>query len=330
VDPLADSTGQPYSYANDNPADGADPSGLCTLHGKRGTYNLAGVGGGGPCTRPELRGFITQFAGRNASPEQLDQAVQRVIDEVAAGQPSAAEPLDPGQGITPGQQAEAVRVSETGGGRVLLSGALEAVGIVLEAVGAVCAAFVAAVAAVPAAVVITIGVVVLASGLVVVTAITAPARGSTAGEITPVPNPTPNPTATATATATATPQPNLPIFYVYKAITRVIWRNDANAIRNDGYPSLLHYDPDRQRNRQRRGAACNQRRKVQLRVVPGVSSCDEYPFALSVEGGLYNGRLARTVLAPQAEQQQQAGDLGTFVTRNRLTFLSPFLVQPVP
>ena len=198
VDPALDSTGQPYSYASDNPTNGSDPSGQCTLHGKRGTYNLAGVGGSGPCTRPELRGFITQFAGRNASPEQLDRAVQRVIDEVAAGQPSAAEPLDPGQGITPGQQAEAVRVSETGGGRVLLSGALEAVGIVLEAVGAVCAAFVAAV-------VITIGVVVLASGLVVVTAITAPATGSTAGEITPVPNPVPNPTATATATPTPVP-----------------------------------------------------------------------------------------------------------------------------
>ena len=98
-----------------------------------------------------------------------------------------------------------MRVSETGGGRVLISGALEAVGIVLEAVGAVCAAFVAAVAAVPAAVVITIGVVVLVGGLVVVTAITAPATGSTAGEITPIPNPVPNPTGTATATATPRP-----------------------------------------------------------------------------------------------------------------------------
>jgi len=223
VDPALDSTGQTYSYASDNPANGADPSGQCTLHGKRGTYNLAGVGGSGPCTRPELRGFITQFAGRNASPEQLDRAVQRVIDEVAAGQPSAAEPLDPGQGITPGQQAEAVRVSETGGGRVLLSGALEAVGIVLEAVGAVCAAFVAAVAAVPAAVVITIGVVVLASGLVVVTAITAPATGSTAGEITPVPNPVPNPPTTPTPTPTPhSTCANDPIYSKFIPLTKLL------------------------------------------------------------------------------------------------------------
>ena len=145
----------------------------------------------------------------------------------------------------------------------------------------------------------------------------------------PKPRPTPQPVTPTPPAATATPGP-LPIFYVYQAKTPAIWGNDATAIRVDGYPFILHYDPDKKRNRRRRDTVCTETRKRQLGVVPNVSSCDEYPFAATQEGGIVAGRPARTVLASQAEQQTQAGDLGTFVIRNHLVLGSPFEVLPVP
>ena len=51
-------------------------------------------------------------------------------------------------------------------------------------------------------------------GLVVVTAVSGPATGSTAGEITPVPNPTPGPQPQPTATATPTQEPGEPSWVV--------------------------------------------------------------------------------------------------------------------
>jgi len=51
VDPALDSTGQPYSYANDNPANGSDPSGRCTVHLAGTEYSYLGADGIGPCPR---------------------------------------------------------------------------------------------------------------------------------------------------------------------------------------------------------------------------------------------------------------------------------------
>ena len=45
VDPALDSTGKPYSYASDNPANASDPSGQCTFPGGQ----LAGIAGAGSC-----------------------------------------------------------------------------------------------------------------------------------------------------------------------------------------------------------------------------------------------------------------------------------------
>ena len=51
VDPALDSTGQPYSYANDNPTNGSDPSGQCTVHLASTEYSYLGAYGIGPCPR---------------------------------------------------------------------------------------------------------------------------------------------------------------------------------------------------------------------------------------------------------------------------------------
>jgi len=51
VDPALDNTGQPYSYANDNPANGSDPSGQCTVHLAGTEYSYLGAYGLGPCPR---------------------------------------------------------------------------------------------------------------------------------------------------------------------------------------------------------------------------------------------------------------------------------------
>ena len=51
VDPALDSTGQPYSYANDNPANGSDPSGRCRVHLAGTEYSYLGAEGAGPCSK---------------------------------------------------------------------------------------------------------------------------------------------------------------------------------------------------------------------------------------------------------------------------------------
>ena len=50
MDPALDSTGQPYSYASDNPANGSDPSGQCTVHLAGTEYSYLGAEGPGPCS----------------------------------------------------------------------------------------------------------------------------------------------------------------------------------------------------------------------------------------------------------------------------------------
>ena len=132
-------------------------------------------------------------------------------------------------------------------------------------------------------------------------------------------------TTTITTSASA-----IPVFYVNKNDTPVIWLNDATAIRVDGYPSLLHFDNDEKRVSQRRGVVCSETRRKKLGVMYGKSSCDEYPFATTEEGGRFKGRLARTVLASNREQSDQAKELKAFYKRNHLTFRSVFIVQPVP
>ena len=68
VDPALDSTGQPYSYASDNPANGADPSGQCTVHLAGTEYSYLGAEGPGPCSAGLARRIGTVFRQGNGVP----------------------------------------------------------------------------------------------------------------------------------------------------------------------------------------------------------------------------------------------------------------------
>jgi hypothetical protein len=59
-------------------------------------------------------------------------------------------------------------------------------------------------------------------------------------------------------------------------------------------------------------------------------TCDEYPFASTLEGGDYNGRYPRIAPAPSSEQQKQGGELAAFIRGNHLTAGSAFIVEPDP
>ena len=61
VDPALDSTGQPYSYADNNPANGSDPSGRCTVHLAGTEYSYLGAEGAGPCSAGLARRIGTVF-----------------------------------------------------------------------------------------------------------------------------------------------------------------------------------------------------------------------------------------------------------------------------
>ncbi len=125
----------------------------------------------------------------------------------------------------------------------------------------------------------------------------------------------------------ATPAP-IPTLYVNQSRMPAIYANDLAAIR-DGYPSELRYDPIPDHAAQHRRQACSIKRKAEAGIKSPVT-CDEYPFAATFEGGLYEGRLPRIAAASSSEQQRQGGEFGAFITRNRLTAGSPFVVKPVP
>jgi hypothetical protein len=107
-----------------------------------------------------------------------------------------------------------------------------------------------------------------------------------------------------------------------------IYANDLAAIA-EGYPALLHYDPDQDSQDLRRRQACTKARKAEAGIKSPMT-CDEYPFASTREGGFYNGRYSRIAAAPQSEQSTQGGELRVFIRQNHLTAGSPFLAEPDP
>ena len=338
VDPLLDSTGQPYSYASDNPANGSDPSGQCFE--TQGSLLLVykQVANPGPCTPDDwekLGGaestdsyWITDAGKADLASLEAKGAVTQ--DEAAL----LAEQQDVAYNNSPAVQAE-LKAEEASGDAEIANAARVEETLLAENTSTIemtpAPPLVLGRIILSVALVAYIGLTCVSGSQNILTGSSAPLgdfgpqyRNQPTPVDTPTPTASPTGTPTATATPTATPVPP-PIFYVYKARTRTIWRNDANAIRNGGYPSLLHYDPDESRNNKRRRTACSTARKRQLGVMPGVATCDEYPFASTQEGGLVNGKVARTVLAPYGEQQTQAGDLGSFVKKNNLV-----LGKPIP
>lgn len=125
-------------------------------------------------------------------------------------------------------------------------------------------------------------------------------------------------------TPSATPAP-IPTLYVYQSRMPAIYANDLAAI-SEGYPSELHYDPDHAA--QHRREACSNKRKAEAGIELPMT-CDEYPFASTLEGGVYNERYPRIAPAPSSEQGRQGGDLSAFIVRNHLTAGSPFVIEPI-
>ena len=106
VDPALDSTGQAYSYANDNPANGADPSGRCTGYVNGQEYQLEGIEGTGACDHyieGRLEGRGSAVAGpleahQSAFNSALDAELAKAAQSLAAGQDfTDTVILNPGQ-----------------------------------------------------------------------------------------------------------------------------------------------------------------------------------------------------------------------------------------
>ena len=84
VDPALDSTGQPYSYADDNPANGSDPSGRCTVHLAGTEYSYLGAYGVGPCPREFASQIGTVFRQGEGIPCLAVVGDQRYLAEIIA------------------------------------------------------------------------------------------------------------------------------------------------------------------------------------------------------------------------------------------------------
>ncbi len=74
VDPEVDATGQAYAYAADDPVNGRDPNGQCTLVNGSQTLNLAGMLGAGDCLDYIDTGVIQQGGAAG-------QALRNGVDE---------------------------------------------------------------------------------------------------------------------------------------------------------------------------------------------------------------------------------------------------------
>jgi Deoxyribonuclease NucA/NucB len=107
-------------------------------------------------------------------------------------------------------------------------------------------------------------------------------------------------------------QERLPVFVVDANRTPAIAAH-IRAAQAAGKPAILHRVVPRPRDR--RPGACRGWR--------GPGSCDEYPFASTIEGGPGKASIAGV---PVQEQRRQGGDLAGFYRRHRIGNGDPFVV----
>lgn len=118
-------------------------------------------------------------------------------------------------------------------------------------------------------------------------------------------------------------QRKLVYHFVTEANTPNIFRHRLNAFAM-GKPFILTYDPDKKRQRARRYAAT---KNFRGQATSGVTSLDEYPYAMTYEGGAG----AAVMAVPEREQNTQSGELGWFVVGfNNLQDQDKIMVVPVP
>ncbi|MCF6404451.1 DUF6443 domain-containing protein [Chitinophaga filiformis] len=108
--------------------------------------------------------------------------------------------------------------------------------------------------------------------------------------------------------------------FVYESMTKNIYQNTMNALRK-GHSMLLTYDSDKDAADDRRSDALRGRGKAGSGL-----SWDEYPFAMTKEGG----KGSEVMAVPKKEQNIQGGQLGSLVRWSELRTDDKILVIPMP
>ena len=258
VDPALDSTGQPYSYADDNPANGSDPSGRCTVHLAGTEYSYLGAYGVGPCPREFASQIGAVFRQRDGIPcLYVSPYGQLVVLTPSQSQALATERAAPG-----GSGGTTTAIAAVGGGVVGLGAATLPVTGPLAGTGP------------PGWVIdalIFVGVLVVGIGILV---------GTQA-------------TTTSTSNNGDDTCHSGRIVCFSKGADREFAVGDVayhiERAQQRGKPIVLHYLGAAAAKRNR-GKACSEKTKKTIGLPDtrnGVEySCDEYPFAGTAEGGV--------------------------------------------
>lgn len=109
----------------------------------------------------------------------------------------------------------------------------------------------------------------------------------------------------------------IPVLIIDYNIMPNIARNIQFAIEDENKPSMLNRNMDPAWIAANRVLACGR--------FQGSGSCDEYPFASSMQGGLGS----RTAGVPLQENRIQGGVIGAFYARHRLVHGDPYLVRVI-
>jgi RHS repeat-associated protein len=110
---------------------------------------------------------------------------------------------------------------------------------------------------------------------------------------------------------------DIPVLIIDADIMPNIARNIQAAIEDENKPSLLNRNMDISWIAANRVLACGR--------FQGTGSCDEYPFASSMQGGLG----ARVAGVPLQENRIQGGVISAFYTKHQLKHGDPFLVRVI-
>jgi len=258
ADPLADSTGQPYSYAGDNPTNASDPSGQCTVHLAGTEYSYLGAEGDGPCSSGLATQIGTVFRQGDGIPcLYVSPYGQLVVLTPSQSQTLAKEGPAPG-----GSGGTTTAIAAVGGGVVGLGAATLPVTGPLAGTGP------------PGWVIdalIFVGVLVVGIGILV---------GTQA-------------TTTSTSNNGDDTCHSGRIVCFSKGADREFAVGDVayhiERAQQRGKPIVLHYLGAAAVNRNR-GKACSEKKKKAIGL-PSVRNgvryvCDEYPFAGTAEGGV--------------------------------------------